>query len=231
MKKIILLLLLVLFPVSLYAKTYDALDSTISIDETKWSVFTRDNILNNEELEELGITYEYMNSLFTSKDMYLDAALFDEENGDNTVELFIIAKSTDVKNNFHKFTDAEVKEFENELVKTVSSNDHNIYSNNNYKYVYIYYSDSGLNICDYYTVINGRVYTIKFQKVNEFNESDKAMIKDMVDSITFKLDQKYEVESTKTFNFMRIIIYAVVGAVIGGITGLISYISKKKKAK
>ena len=222
-------LFLMIFPLVISAKTYSALDATVNLDETKWNVFTPDNIKDNPELEELGLTYEYMDNVFKTNNMYLDAALFDQDDQNNTMEFFVIAKKTTIKSNLHMYSDKDMKDIEKEIIKDTISTGHDIYSTNNYKYVYMYYTDQGLNLCDYYTVINGYVYTIKIQKVNAFTDSDKTMIKSIVDGISFKLDEKYEVAPKKVgFNFTRIIIYAIVGGVVGGLSALLS---KKKKVK
>ena len=217
MKKILcFILFLTLFPLAISAKTYSALDATVNLDETKWNVFTPSNIKDNPELEELGLTYEYMDNLFKTSNMYLDAVLFDTEDQNNTMELFIIAKKTTIKSNLHKYSDKDMKNIEKEIIKDTVSSSHDIYSVNNYKYVYMYYVDQGLNICDYYTVINGYVYTIKIQKVNAFTESDKTIIKSIIDGISFNLDEKYEVTpKSNGFNFTRIIVYAIIGGIAG----------------
>ena len=63
MKKILLVMvLLVLFPLNVFATTFelDDIDMDITFDENVWYVFTPDNILNNPELDELGISYEVL---------------------------------------------------------------------------------------------------------------------------------------------------------------------------
>jgi len=70
---------LVLFvPVSASAQTYSLgeTDIHISLDDTVWYVFTRDNIQDNAELEELGLTYEAMYDILHNNDAYMDAILF-----------------------------------------------------------------------------------------------------------------------------------------------------------
>ena len=62
MKKVLLFVFLMLIPTLGYATTFELknTDMDITIDESEWYVFTPDNILDNPELEELGLTYEYM---------------------------------------------------------------------------------------------------------------------------------------------------------------------------
>ena len=62
-------------PITTYAETYNlgGTDMSISVDDTVWYVFTRDNIKNNSELEELGITYEAMYEILHNNEAYMDA--------------------------------------------------------------------------------------------------------------------------------------------------------------
>ena len=63
-----------------FAKDYvvSETDLTVKIDDTVWYVFTRDNIENNLELDELGVSYDYMNEFFQDNQVFLDAILFSE---------------------------------------------------------------------------------------------------------------------------------------------------------
>lgn len=57
---LVLLWVAVWLPMAAAAKDYtiSGTDMTVTVDDTIWYVFTRDNIQNNPELEELGISYE-----------------------------------------------------------------------------------------------------------------------------------------------------------------------------
>lgn len=237
MKKILLLLLLFVIPISVSAKEYSAVDLTIDFDDSKWYVFTRDNIKDNAELEELGITYEYANNLFLSNYLYLDAALvYEDGDSSNTLESFIIIKDTTLERNLHTYSIKEIQGLEDELIKGYDVSEHGIYSFNNYKYVYMEYKDKGLNIIDYFTAINGKMYTIKLQKQNKFTSEEKELMKSIVNTISFKLDPKYEklVKTNKSegINYKEIIITTIIGGIVGGIIGgVIGLIKRNKKAK
>ena len=70
-----------LLPITTYAETYNlgGTDMSISVDDTVWYVFTRDNIKNNSELEELGITYDTMHDILHNNEAYMDAILYYED--------------------------------------------------------------------------------------------------------------------------------------------------------
>ena len=51
-------------------------------------IFTPDNIKDNAELDELGISYEYMVETFQTNEAYLDAVLFYQDSEDY-IEIFV----------------------------------------------------------------------------------------------------------------------------------------------
>lgn len=157
MKKFLFIFIL-LIPLIVSAKSYTIKDMTVSFDND-WTVFTRDNIDNNQELKDIGLTTEYMEDLFNKNDIYIDAVIFNKENPSDTIEMLYAIKSTDLERNLHKYSEKELKEF-----------------------------------------------------------------KQQINSIYYKVDPEYE-KSPHTFNWGSVAIYAVIGAVVGGIGALI----KKKQ--
>lgn len=74
MKKIVMfILLMVILPLNVLATDFSLNDTDMQItfDESEWYVFTPDNILDNPELEELGISYDYMVDTFEENGAYL----------------------------------------------------------------------------------------------------------------------------------------------------------------
>ena len=76
-----LFLILFMFPLIVDAKTYSISDTdiTVELDEKVWYVFTRDNIENNPELDELEISYDDIYSIMYNNNIYLDAVLYYED--------------------------------------------------------------------------------------------------------------------------------------------------------
>ena len=73
-------LLLLFIPSFVFAKSYDV-DEYLKLDfDDNWYVFTKSNIKDNKELEELGVSEEYMENLFKSSNVVVDAILFEEDN-------------------------------------------------------------------------------------------------------------------------------------------------------
>ena len=86
MKKIVCILMVLVLSaaflsVSVSAETYDLSDTdmSISLDDTVWYVFTRDNIENNAELGELGISYDAIHDILYNSDIYMDAIVYYED--------------------------------------------------------------------------------------------------------------------------------------------------------
>ena len=82
------MLLMVVLPLNVLATDFklSGTDMQITFDESEWYVFTPDNILDNPELEELGISYDYMVDSFRENKASVDAVLFyaDSEDQHNT---------------------------------------------------------------------------------------------------------------------------------------------------
>ena len=107
MKKVLLFVLLMLVPIVGDATTFELknIDMNITIDESEWYVFTPDNILDNPELEDLGLTYEYMYESFQNNQAYLDAVLFFYDSEDY-IELFVRRVALEDIRNLTNYDDA-----------------------------------------------------------------------------------------------------------------------------
>ena len=236
MKKIgyvFLLFMVMLFPVLAKAEMYvvPETDVSITIDESQWYVFTRGNIKDNKELVDLGISYDYMNNLFTSNNIYLDAALFDETEEKNNLELFIrVVPLTEEVGNLHTYSESQIKEFGDGLLNSGKFNmtSYKIYGNK-YKYIEFEYTDLGYNVYQFYTIINGKGYNFTIQKTKEFTEADKTLVKSIIDTVTFKLDNHYERPIGEEQSGSSIKDSAIRGGIIGAIVGVIGAIAAKKK--
>lgn len=228
MKKILILLTLFFLPFSINAKEYVVKDTdlSININEEMWYVFTRDNIKDNEDLKKLEISEEYVTQFMEENSVYLDAIMFNE---DQTLEIFIRKSPIDKINNLSNYPNKDVQNLSKELANTQKAKEYGIYENK-YKYAHLYYQDSGYYLDEYYTIVNKDAYTITAQNTKKFTKQQKQLVKDIVDSINFKINPKYKNDNIKTW-WKSIGIYAIVGAVVGGLTSFISAIQVKRKQK
>lgn len=201
-------------------------DMSIDLDNESWYVFTRDNIKDNEELDELGLTYDYMDNLFNTNSLYLDASIFDTEE-ESFIELLVRKKEiADVKN-FSSYSNDEVLKFAKELSKRTGSTDYTVYEVNGYKFAYSKYLDKnvGYYVLEYCTMVNGFNYTITVQKPTEFTEEEETYIKSVIDTVKYNVKESEEKEETSIAD------YAIVGAIAGATVALACGVIAKKRKK
>lgn len=230
MKKLLFIFILLLLPLTIYAKDFKIEDISIDLDDS-WYVFTKDNIKNNQDLKLLGVSEEYMNDVFDGTDYYLDAIKF---NNDEIVELFIVIKDTSSLYDSSDFTDEQIEELRSSYEKQISNSKTTIFNTDNTKYIKSIYKDQDLNIVDYYAVINKKGYTFKIQKKEEFSEEELNELDKMIENIIIsdkdnnvnEDDIQPLIDTNKGGN--SVLTGTIIGAIIGGIIGLIGYIIKKK---
>ena len=230
MIKLLFIFILLLLPLTIYAKDFKIEDISIDLDDS-WYVFTKDNIKNNQDLKLLGVSEEYMNDVFDGTDYYLDAIKF---NNDEIVELFIIIKDTSSLYDSSDFTDEQIEALRSSYEKQISNSKTTIFTTDSTKYIKSIYKDQDLNIVDYYAVINKKGYTFKIQKNEEFSEEELNELDKMIENIIVsdkdnnvnEDDIQPLIDNKKGGN--SVLTGTIIGAIIGGIIGLIGYIIKKK---
>lgn len=225
----VILCVALFLPVTTYAQAYQMSDTdmTITVNDTEWYVFTRDNIKDNPELAELGVSYEDMHSILYDNEAYMDAILFYEDGG--YIEFFVRKRPLDTGLvNLSNYTDSEVATFAKEIAKNQNTDNYGVYENT-YKFAKLEYFDATYNyyVCEYITVVNKDDYTLTFQSETEFTEWEYEEIKRIVDSIQFDVDTSLKEKSGSTSLIARVI----GGGVAGGIAGLIIGLKNKKKKK
>ncbi len=219
MKKILLFLLL-LIPISVFAESYKFEDMVITLEDPDWVIFTKDNLDNNPAIEENKIKIDVLKDLFENKSVYLDANIFDSVNPAENIELIVGISENDSRYNLHNYTKRRVNKILKESVddyKDYKVLDSYIYSNNKYTYIAIYYEDNFVYITDYITNINGKTYTIKYQKGVEFTESDKKNIESIIDKIEYDRKEEYEVKPPLLEPGERILLWGFIGACMGAL--------------
>lgn len=225
-------LLFVCLPMKVSAQTYTPSDTdmTIQVDDSYWYVFTRDNIENNAELEELGVSYEKMHDILYNNYMYMDALLVYQD-GDY-VEFFVRKKelSTDLIN-LSNYSDKDVRTFADTLAEKQGADDYSIYENQ-YKFCRSDYHDAelGFYVCEYVTVVNKNSYTFTFQSPSQFNDAEYEEFKNIVDSVQFEIDPSLK-EPKRSNGWETVILKTIGGATAGGFVGFILSLINKRKTK
>ena len=251
-----LLCILSVLPVTTYAQTYDLPDTdmSISVDDTIWYVFTRDNIEDNAELEELGISYDLVYSALYDNQAYMDAILFYDEG--EYVELILMKKALDTDvGNLSEYSDEDVLELAEELAQRQSAEEYSVY-HNRYKFAKLEYTDSveyegaqiEYNLYQFYTIINNVTYTLSFQSTSPLDEAVYDEIVRVVDGVRFNADDPEKDEGERAvsnrdepsaeekaeMSFWDSAIIkeaggAVIGVAAGVVVGAVGTISEKKK--
>lgn len=226
-----LLWVAVWLPMAAAAKDYtiSGTDMTVTVDNTIWYVFTRDNIQNNPELEELGISYEYMYDVLYDNHAYMDAILFYEDG--SYMELFVRKNALeDSIVNLSNYSEGEAREFAKALAEEVGAQDYEVYENT-YKFSRMEYVDTnyGYYVCEYATIVNQDGYTLTFQATMPFTDWEYEQIRTIVDSVRFDVDTS--LKEPKDSSGEDILVRTIAGAAIGGTVGCVTALTRKKKKK
>lgn len=225
-------------PLTVYAKTYTMSDTDISIgvDDSSWYVFTRDNLQNNSELEELGIEPDAMRDILEDNMAYMDALLFYED-GDY-VELLI--RKTKIENSFTNLSNynyEQVLELAEAFGERQNTKNYSVYENQ-YKFVRLEYFDSTYDyyICEYITIVNKDNYTLTFQSPSSFTDWELDEIQNIVDSIKFDVDSSLEeliptasVEQNTPSVLEQAVETGITGAISGGLLAIMALLFRRIK--
>lgn len=227
---IVILCVATVLPTAASAETYKlgGTDISISVDNSKWYVFTRDNIKDNPELKKLGISYDTIYGILYDNDAYMDAIIFYEDGG--YIEMFVRKKPVDAGLvNLSNYKDSEVLDFAKELAKKTGAENYTVYENQ-YKFARLDYKDNklGYYMCEFITCVNKDNYTVTFQATSQYTQEEYAEIEKIVDSIQFDVDTSIKEPIRFRFNLVRMVL---AGAAVGGIAGGIVAIKTKKKKK
>ena len=242
MKKFIIVLFIALFPIMTFAKEYEVKDINIKLDvDEDYIVLTRDNLEKNSDLAKLNLSEATMKELMEKNNIY-----FDIIKSDITHEILVIVPDNKLKdwNNFSNANDELLNDIKALYAKQVGATESNIYKTK-HNYIVISYFDAKTEyyIVNYYTVVNARGYNIQLQKKSEITQEEKDNLKKIVDSLEIEVLDEYKNESKETqdkidnygkknngFNYKTIIYGAIIGALSGLVSYLIGLYMKKKKS-
>ena len=230
MKKLMAFLFITLFPIFIFAKELEITDLNIKLEvNDNYITLTRDNLIDNRDLDKLGITTENMEQLMINNNIY-----FDIIKSDISYEIIVVVPKTNVSiKNLTNEDDLFLDNLRKELVKQTDAEISNIYKNNyNFVMVDYYDKDTGYYIVNYYTVVNSRGYNFQLQKKSKITDSDKNELKEIIDSVKFKVieEKKEEIKEEKEeFNYMNLVYGAILGLMAGVITYYIGITIKRLK--
>jgi len=175
----------ILCPITAYARSYSVgeTDMNIEIDDTAWYVFTRNNLMDNPELDDLGVSYDYMYDLMYDNGIYLDAIILYSDS-DEYLELFLRKTEMDDVTNLSEYSDTEVEELAEALAEKYNTSYYWLYKTQ-YKYLKVEYVQSGYHVMEYITVFDNEGYTLTFQTETPFSEWEYEEMDSIIDSVSF----------------------------------------------
>lgn len=229
LRSLFILILVAVFPVTAYATVFSMSDTDIhiTIDDSRWYVFTRDNIKDNPELEALGVSYDYLNGIFVDNNAYLDAILI--QSTDSFMELLI--RKNPMSNgavNMANYSEKEIMELAEQLAEQQNVEDYSIYETGQ-PFIRMDYhgAEHGYYLCEFITFVNKESYTLTFQSLTPYTDSDYQEITQIVDSVSFDVDTTLREKKTESLS-NRVIRDVIIGAISGGIFGLVAAAKKRK---
>lgn len=217
MKKILLSIMILIFPINVFAKTYEIKDAKITIDNNEWDVFYFDEPFDSELLEKYGLDEDSMKKIFVDYNGFLYAINIDKED----FSLGINSSSREVDMDIVNL-DLLAEAF----AYTYYDGNYEIYENN-YKFAKFasYDSENYLYRIGYAILVNSTAYLFDFSKSTKITDEERLEIEKIIDSIEFNdlyynkvHDGNTNIQSDKTkINWSNIIIASVssgIGAVV-----------------
>ena len=129
-KSLYILFVVFMVPTVVFAQNYDITSQKLHIDLNEdWTVFTRENLENNEYLDDFNVTYDYLNKLFYDNDIFMDAIY-----QDRSLELFLRVKSVQDIDNISNYNDEKLNNLASALGKKVKASKQYVFKND-YNYI------------------------------------------------------------------------------------------------
>lgn len=217
MKKVLLLLLFmfVMFPVTVFGSIFDIpkTNITIDIDEDTWTVFTIEDVENEEIMESYGMDYNQMKNFFETNNVYLDA--YANLDGENITELIIGKdKNENNINNLFELDDTAISDFAESFAADNNIENYDIYTSDDNVYIYYTFFQNEHYGAQYYTIVNGDNYYINFHSETDLNEELISSFDSVIDGITFNYKQSETVKPSKNSKAVRNIVFGSFGFII-----------------
>ena len=195
MKKVVsfllffLLCIMCFLPTTVNALNYQASDTDITffIDDEAWYVFTRDNLQNNSEIEELGLTADTLQQFFTDNNAYMDAMMFFVDG--NFVECVLLMNETELTSNLSIESESKINVIGQTIVDDIGLTKFNIYSTEKYKFIQIDYFDVAYNeyVYEFLTIFNNRLYSFIFKSPKQFDSTIYTEFAIIINSVQFSI--------------------------------------------
>ena len=157
-----------------------------------------------------------VNIEFDEKNLYLYAISYYSD-AERYIEIYIEKENYDSKTNLSDINNGKVKDFAEDISKSISGSTPSTLFNK-YKYAVVDYVLNGATARSYVTIVNGDTYTITFQAPSEFSEDEFAEIDEIVDSVSFDVKPSPENRARiikKVVRLAFILVASIVGTIVG----------------
>lgn len=227
MKRIMVFWLVLLLPILVIAKDYSSTDINMKFSvNDDYIVLSRDNLNNNEYLDKLNTTKDYIEDIMIENDIYFIITKID-----TPFEIIVVVPEKEVSFiNLSMASSAELDAIKKTIIKETGDKVPTVYKND-YSFIVADYNDGEYYNMNYYTVINSRGYNIQLQKKDQITKDDENNLKEIVDTIKIKEINNNSNSNKKTFNYTTIIYAVILGIMAGVMTYCISMDIKMKRQK
>ena len=157
----------------------------LKMDEEFWYVFTRENLKDNPELDELNFDYESMAEFMEEQNVRMDAIVFYEDS-DAYLEMFVIEKENDNFYDDSLVNDSDFEELAGEMADKLGFESGEMFkSNKGIRFMGFEFSDSGMYVKEYIFVTKDISFAIHFESNEPFIEEEYEDMETILDSFDF----------------------------------------------
>lgn len=218
----IIVMCLIFIPNIIFAKqiSIDEFDIMIDISDD-WDVFTRDNLIDNNNLIKYGLTKDEALENMKSNSIYIDAVY-------GNYEFFLRANHDATIYNLNNYKYSDIHQFAKALIKSSGADNYEIIKNNNIVYIKSKYIDTSLNayLIEYVTIINKNNITFTLQSYDDYPNDDFEMY---VENIIKNASIKVKYENEKSNIWINILYTILISVIVGGLIFGISFLINKRK--
>ncbi len=229
MKKIMIFLLVTLFPTLVFAKDYtvDDINTTINVDDN-YIVITRDSMLKTD-LDKLNVSREYIEEIMDESDIYYIIT-----KNDISYEVLLAVPNNELPfNDLKDVDDQTFIKIRKDFAERTETEEISYYKNN-YRFIVVEHYDelTKYYVINYYTVVNAHGYNFQLQKKTPITDKEKAELKGIIDKTVIKPNQKeiIDVKEITGYNYKNVIYAIIIGLVVGITVYIIDTIRRGKKS-
>lgn len=158
----------------------------LKMDEAFWYVFTRENIKDNPELEEIGIDYDVQARFMEENNVRMDAIVFYEDS-DAYLEMFVMEKENDKFYDDSLVSDSDYEDVAEKMAEELGFESGEMFkSNKGIRFICFELSDSGQYVKKYIFLAEDISFTIHFESNEPFIDEEYQDMETILNSFDFR---------------------------------------------